>query len=213
MTSNHLEPVIEERVGVCIVRDDARAMAAAAAALRPPGRALDLGTGTGYIGLYLAQRGWDVDGVDISPHAIELASQNAIRNQLPLRVYLSDLFSEVKGKYDVITFNPPLRPTENEASRVFTSLVRRSPALSRWLRWLMHTFGGRLERDRNAFLARVLTGARNHLNSGGSILIYVVSEEETAELTKLPGVRLISTTPIANMYRLWISHFQFEELS
>ncbi len=207
MTSNQVEPIIEERVGVCGVRDDTRAFAAAAAALRPCGRALDLGTGTGYIGLYLAQRGWDVDAVDISQRALDLARRNAELNHLAMQVYASDLLSQVKGKYDVITFNPPLRPTENEATRIFSSLVRRSPAVSRWL---MKTLGGRFEPDRHAFLARVLADARRHLTPGGSLLIGI-SEEETARLAKLPGVRLVSSVPIANMPRQWISHFQFEE--
>ena len=54
--------VIDEAhaVGVCGVRDDTRTLAAAAAASDAPGRALDLGAGTGYVGVYLAQRGWDV---------------------------------------------------------------------------------------------------------------------------------------------------------
>lgn len=207
MTASRLELIIEERVGVCGVRDDTRAFAIAAAALRTSGRALDLGTGTGYIGLYLAQRGWDVDAVDISPRALELVRRNAALNRLPLRVYISDLFSQVTGKYDVITFNPPLRPTENEATRIFSSLVRRSRVISRWL---MKTFGGRFEPDRHAFLAQVLTDARRHLNPGGSLLIGI-SAEETARLATLPGVRQLSSTEIENMPRQFLSHFQFEE--
>jgi len=207
MTPDHVEPIIEERVGVCGVRDDTRAFAAAAAALRLAGRALDLGTGTGYIGLYLAQRGWEVDAVDISPRALDLARRNAELNHLRVEVYASDLLSQARGRYDVITFNPPLRPTENEATRIFSSLVRRSPAISRWL---MKTLGGQFEPDRHVFLARVLNDARSHLNPGGSLLIGI-SEEETARLAKLPGVRLVSSVPIATMPRQWISHFQFEE--
>ena len=50
------ELVVRDQVGVCGVRDDTRVLAEVAAAAAPPGRALDLGTGTGYVGLYLAQR-------------------------------------------------------------------------------------------------------------------------------------------------------------
>jgi methylase of polypeptide subunit release factors len=193
-------------VGVCGVRDDTRAFALAAAALRPSGRALDLGTGTGYIGLYLALRGWDVDAVDVSRRALALARRNAEQNHAPMRVFVSNLFSQITDCYDVITFNPPLRPAENEMTRIFSSLVRRSPLISRWL---MQAFGGKFEPDRHAFLARVLTDARSHLNPGGSLLIGI-SEEETARLAELPGVRLVSSTPIPNMPRQWVSHFQFE---
>jgi cyclopropane fatty-acyl-phospholipid synthase-like methyltransferase len=39
----------------------------------PPGRALDLGCGAGRACAYLASKGWQVDGVDFIPEAIELA--------------------------------------------------------------------------------------------------------------------------------------------
>ncbi len=42
-----------------------------------PGRALDLGCGTGANSLMLNERGWQVTGVDWSSHAIELARQGA----------------------------------------------------------------------------------------------------------------------------------------
>ncbi|MCA9866791.1 MAG: class I SAM-dependent methyltransferase [Anaerolineales bacterium] len=42
-----------------------------------PGRALDLGCGFGRVAIYLAQRGWLVDGIDFIPAAIEEARQRA----------------------------------------------------------------------------------------------------------------------------------------
>jgi cyclopropane fatty-acyl-phospholipid synthase-like methyltransferase len=43
----------------------------------PPGRALDLGCGPGRASIYLASLGWQVDGVDFVPQAIEIARQRA----------------------------------------------------------------------------------------------------------------------------------------
>jgi SAM-dependent methyltransferase len=43
----------------------------------PPGRALDLGCGTGRASIYLAQRGWICDGVDFIPAAVDLARERA----------------------------------------------------------------------------------------------------------------------------------------
>jgi SAM-dependent methyltransferase len=45
----------------------------------PPGRALDLGCGYGRSSIYLAQRGWRVDGVDFIPLAIAGAISRAER--------------------------------------------------------------------------------------------------------------------------------------
>ncbi len=47
------------------------------AATLSPGRALDLGCGPGRASIYLARLGWQVDGVDFVPEAIELAWQRA----------------------------------------------------------------------------------------------------------------------------------------
>lgn len=43
----------------------------------PYGRALDLGCGTGFWSVRLAQRGWEVAGVDIVPKAVRTARQRA----------------------------------------------------------------------------------------------------------------------------------------
>src|ERR1700730_6361085 len=43
-----------------------------------PGRALDLGCGTGTDSTYLAQHGWDVTGVDMVPEARAIARRRAV---------------------------------------------------------------------------------------------------------------------------------------
>jgi methylase of polypeptide subunit release factors len=198
---------IEDHVGVCGVRDDTTALAEAAAALGAPGSALDMGTGSGFVALYLAQRGWQVDATDVSQRALDLARRNAARNGLDVRFYPSDLFAQVTGKYDVIAFNPPMRPDENEFSRLVTSVLRRSPRLSRLL---MRTVGHFFEQGRHVFLAHVLAEARGRLNPGGSVLMGI-SQEEARDLDALPGVRLVRMTPIPSMERQEVCQFQFDE--
>ncbi len=54
----------------------------------PVGRALDLGCGTGTNAIYLAQKGFEVTGLDISGRAISLAKRKARSAQLADRVRL-----------------------------------------------------------------------------------------------------------------------------
>jgi SAM-dependent methyltransferase len=60
-------------------------MAAIAAAL-PPGRALDLGCGEGGDAMWLADRGWRVVAVDISPTALERAAADAAERGVADRI-------------------------------------------------------------------------------------------------------------------------------
>jgi SAM-dependent methyltransferase len=55
--------------------DDPSAVLVAELGSRPPGRALDLGCGAGRSAAWLADRGWDVTGVDFSEAALELARE------------------------------------------------------------------------------------------------------------------------------------------
>ena len=81
------------------------------------GRVLDIGTGTGIAALsaaYAHPRN-DVVGVDINPASVECAKRNAKLNRLSNAEFSqSDMFSEVKGKFDAILFNPPYLPTTRE---------------------------------------------------------------------------------------------------
>jgi release factor glutamine methyltransferase len=77
---------------------------------------LDLGTGSGAIAIALARFLVDptVTAVDKSPEALELARENARRNDLGdvIEFRQSDWFSEVEENYDVVVSNPPYVPTE-----------------------------------------------------------------------------------------------------
>ncbi|NBS52721.1 MAG: peptide chain release factor N(5)-glutamine methyltransferase [Spartobacteria bacterium] len=81
---------------------------------------LDVATGSGVIGLSLALSLPDVAVTlcDISPEALSLASDNAMRHGIADKVTRkeSDLLDSVEGIFDIIVSNPPYIPTADIAT-------------------------------------------------------------------------------------------------
>ena len=75
------------------------------------GKVLDLGCGTGVVGIILGTINKDIsiDMVDVNERAINLAKENIILNKLNNNIFISDVFSNVNDKYDFIITNPPIR--------------------------------------------------------------------------------------------------------
>ncbi len=95
-------------------------------------RVLDMGSGSGCIGLSLAllDPKIKVDLVDISAAALEVAKRNVDRYALASRVRCiqSDLFAELSGSYDLIITNPPY-VTDREYQRQ-PEEIKNEPALA-----------------------------------------------------------------------------------
>ena len=71
-------------------------------------RVLDVGTGSGLLGIFAAKRGASVVALDLNPHAVRCTQINALLNEVSIDVRQSDLFDAVAGEtFDVILFNPP----------------------------------------------------------------------------------------------------------
>ena len=73
---------------------------------------LDIGTGSGCIAIALkkAHPEWRVTGIDFSPQAIEVAKENARRNDVEVEFHVADIFSdeiEHLGTFDIALSNPP----------------------------------------------------------------------------------------------------------
>ena len=70
----------------------------------PPGRALDLGCGTGTNLLYLAQHGWQVVGVDFSRQAVRTARKRLRSAGLTADVRVDDVtrLTGVRGEYNYV---------------------------------------------------------------------------------------------------------------
>ncbi|OGG46566.1 MAG: hypothetical protein A3F84_18010 [Candidatus Handelsmanbacteria bacterium RIFCSPLOWO2_12_FULL_64_10] len=86
---------------------------------------LDVGTGSGALGILAARQGARVLAVDINPTAVALARTNAQRNRVADRfeVIESNLFAAIPEdrRFDYIVFNPPFypRPPANDEERAW----------------------------------------------------------------------------------------------
>lgn len=70
----------------------------------PPGRAIDLGSGTASNCVFLAQHGFEVTGVDFSPAAIALGRRRAREAGVRVSFILDDLtqLRHVEGTFDLL---------------------------------------------------------------------------------------------------------------
>lgn len=123
-------------------------------------KTLDMGCGSGITALHLAKHGCIVTACDIKNEAVENTKVNAKRNRLNMKVFKSDLFSDVEGKFDVITFNPPYLPIEGEDSA-----------------W----DGGKGGIE---VINRFLEEAVNHLNSNGRIYLVMSSFTDRGKMLR-----------------------------
>jgi HemK-related putative methylase len=74
-------------------------------------RVLDMGAGSGAVGIFAAAAGADVVACDINPRAVAIARENAALNSVQVDVRESDLFQALAGeKFDHILFNIPYYP-------------------------------------------------------------------------------------------------------
>lgn len=103
-------------------------LARAVAEQCPPGRALDLGCGTGVHAVYLAQKGFSVVGVDFVAAALELARARARAARVALELSASDVLDyEPAGCFDLILDSGCLHHLPSAKVAVY------GERLSRWL--------------------------------------------------------------------------------
>lgn len=167
-------------LGVSPVRKDTEALLRKVLE-QPPGKALELGCGTGYVSIELAKRGWEVTGTDVLLRALEISKKNALSEGVSVEFLHSNLFSHVCGKSDAIIFNPPLVFSEKGIYSYARGLVHRIPPLNNLLESLFLRFPNRARR---ALISLFLRGARQHLTLEGFIYLAIFKGD-------LPGVKAL----------------------
>jgi len=139
---------------------------------------LDMGTGSGIIGILLAKHneGTPVDCIDCSRSALAIARENAIRHGVGNEVQLicSDLFGAVREskKYDLVVANLPYVSTEE-----WTNLARDvrdfEPALA---------LNGGI--DGLEVYMRFLAGLPGHMAPGGRVLCETGGGQQSGTMRK-----------------------------
>lgn len=120
-------------------------------------KVLDLCCGSGCIGLGIkANSSADVTLADVSLKALNVAKNNAKLNNLNVTFVKSDLFKNVKGKFDIIVSNPPYIKTKD--LETLQPEVKNEPMLA---------LDG--ETDGLSFYRQIINDAPRFLNKSGEI--------------------------------------------
>ena len=81
---------------------------------------LDVGCGYGTFGVSLKSvyPFLQVEMVDVNERAINLTKKNLQKNNLDAKVYMSSVYDNVFGKYDLIVTNPPIRAGKEIVTKI-----------------------------------------------------------------------------------------------
>ena len=168
---------VDERV--LIPRPETEEMAMMAVAIAEEGNnILDLCTGSGALAIAIykelerSNRKVKMTAVDISADALELAKENAEANEADILFIQSDLFSRIRGRFDVIVSNPPYIPTA-EIDTLQREVKDYEPRLA--------LDGGA---DGLDIYRRIAAEASKYLNRGGT-LIMEVGAGQAADVVKM----------------------------
>lgn len=153
--------------------------------LQDGSRILDMCTGSGCILISLLHysNGCTGTGADISEEALQVAGENAVRNQVQAQFVQSDLFENISGKYEIIVSNPPY--IKREVLPTLMPEVREHEPI------------GALDgfEDGLYFYRRVIAKSRNFLVGGGMLYLEIGWDqaEEVTALMEENGFRDIET--------------------
>ena len=139
---------------------------------------LDLCTGSGAVAISLKKERpfLNVTASDISPNALEIAEENATlllagscpevaeKTETAVVFVQSDLFQDIPERYDIIVSNPPYVPSFVMANLAPEVLWEPHLALD----------GGR---DGLEIIRRIISGAEDHLVSGGVLLLETACDQ------------------------------------
>jgi ubiquinone/menaquinone biosynthesis C-methylase UbiE len=129
----------------------------------PPGRAIDIGCGTGTNIITLAKTGWQVTGIDFAMRAIQIAKRKLIKHNLKVQLLAGDITNfKVESQFDLALDIGCFHGLENKADYL-TQLDKVLAANGFWLMYgffksAPHLSGpGLVQSDLDMISARALT--------------------------------------------------------
>ena len=81
---------------------------------------LDMGCGAGIVGIFLLKNNpqYKIDMVDVNERALGLTKKGLEKNNLNANVFYSDVYENIKSKYDSIITNPPIHAGKDTVSEI-----------------------------------------------------------------------------------------------
>lgn len=148
-----------------------------------PTRILDVGTGSGVLGISLAlELGENCEECvlcDLSTDALSLAQENADRHEAKVTAVRSDLFEQISGQFGLILANLPYVP-ENERAEISREVSHDPPEA---------LFSGP---DGLDHLRRFISEVSAYLSPGGLIALEIGHDQSVAVLALLTETNLES---------------------
>lgn len=141
---------------------------------------IDIGTGSGCIPITLKRKmpQYEIFGLDVSLGALEVAKENALRNQCDVTFLEGDVLSntflaEAKTKYQIIVSNPPYIP-HREAALMYQNVLAHEPHLALFVE----------DDDALIFYSRIADFAQLNLAPSG-FLFFECNEYNATEVVQL----------------------------
>lgn len=153
---------------------------------RPPGRALDLGCGTGTTSIYLAEYGWEAVGVDFAPNAIWQARRKAAEQALAgqVRFHAADVarldFLPADRPFDLAIDIGCLHGLFPEQQASYATHLAR--LLRPGATYLLYAFLPRLSHDGRRYIGLTPDDVAALLGPGFAVLDTVTGVEATVEV-------------------------------
>ena len=136
-------------------------------------KVLDIGTGSGIIAITLNKlnKNLQITATDISTKALKVAKKNQNKHQTNIEFIHTDLYKNIKDKFDIIISNPPY--IEENSKKIENQVLKNEPHIA--------LFGGK---DGLDYYRNILKNIRQVINEN-HIIAFEIGENQGKKIEKL----------------------------